>query len=101
MPSLCLNVQNGLLGNLDWGCGVWDYRSFWVWASASGFLPDGRLDLEFTPFVERVAQTNLLLIASEGHQMFGRYDGTIIADKGEALKVDGLIGWAEEHHARW
>jgi hypothetical protein len=30
------------LGSLDWGRGVWDYRSFWNWASASGFLPDGR-----------------------------------------------------------
>ena len=30
------------LGSLDWGRGVWEYRSFWNWASASGFLPDGR-----------------------------------------------------------
>ena len=30
------------LGSLDWGRGVWAYRSFWNWASASGFLPDGR-----------------------------------------------------------
>jgi len=26
------------LGQLDWGCGIWPYRSFWNWASASGFL---------------------------------------------------------------
>jgi hypothetical protein len=143
------------LGNLDWGRGIWDYRSFWVWASASGFQPDGRtiglnlgfgfgdtskatenalilggrvhklgqvdfqyspqnfkqpwkmsspegrLQLEFTPFVERVARTNLLLIASEVHQMFGRYRGTVVADDGETIRIDGLIGWAEEHHARW
>jgi hypothetical protein len=143
------------LGNLDWGRGIWDYRSFWVWASASGFLPDGRtvglnlgfgfgdtskatenalilngrlhklgqvdfqyssqnfkqpwkmsspdghLQLEFTPFVERVAKANLLLITSEVHQMFGRYRGTVIADDGEVIKIDGLIGWAEEHHAHW
>ncbi len=143
------------LGNLDWGRGIWDYRSFWVWASASGFLPDGRtvglnlgfgfgdtsratenalilngrihklnqvdfqysaqdfkqpwkmsspdgrLQLEFTPFVERVARTNLLLIASEVHQMFGHYIGTVIADDGERIQLNGLIGWAEEHHARW
>ncbi|HTP11044.1 MAG TPA: DUF2804 domain-containing protein [Anaerolineae bacterium] len=143
------------LGNLDWGRGIWDYRSFWVWASASGFLPDGRtvglnlglgfgdtskatenafildgcvhklgqvdfryssqnfkqpwtmsspdgrLYLVFTPFVERVAKTNLLLIASEVHQMFGRYHGTVVADDGEAIQLNGLIGWAEEHHARW
>jgi hypothetical protein len=143
------------LGNVDWGRGIWDYRSFWVWASASGFLPDGRtvglnlgcgfgdtsratenavivngrvhklgrvdfqynaqdfkqpwqmsspdgrLQLEFTPFVERVARTNLLVIASEVHQMFGHYRGTVTADDGEVIRIDGLIGWAEEHHARW
>ncbi len=143
------------LGNLDWGRGIWDYKSFWVWASASGFLPDGRtvglnlgcgfgdtsratenavivngrvhklgrvnfqyneqdfkqpwrmsspdgrLRLEFTPFLERVARTNLLLIASEVHQMFGHYRGTVTTDDGEVIQIDGLIGWAEEHHARW
>jgi hypothetical protein len=30
------------LGQLDWGRGVWPYRSHWVWASANGFAPDGR-----------------------------------------------------------
>jgi hypothetical protein len=143
------------LGNLDWGRGIWDYRSFWVWASASGFLsdgrtvglnlgfgfgdttqatenalilngrihkfeqvdfqyssqdfkqpwkmssPDGRLDLEFTPFIERVARTNLLLITSEVHQMFGRYRGTVTIDDGEVIHINELIGWAEEHHAHW
>lgn len=147
-PATCL-------GNLDWGRGVWEYRSFWVWASASGFLadgrtiglnlgfgfgdasaatentlilngrvhklaqvdfsydaqnfmqpwrmvaPDGRLDLTFTPFVERIAKTNLLLIASTVHQLFGRYSGCVVADNGERIVVDGLIGFAEEHHARW
>ena len=143
------------LGNLDWGRGVWEYRSFWVWASASGFLtdgrtvglnlgfgfgdttaatentfilngrihklgqvdftydpadfmrpwrmvsPDGRLDLEFTPFLERVAKTNLLVITSEVHQMFGRYRGSVKTDDGEIIAIDGLIGFAEEHHAHW
>lgn len=143
------------LGNLDWGRGVWQYRSFWVWASASGFLPDGRtiglnlgygfgdtsaatentltlagrihklgqvdfsydpadyrrpwrmtaldgrLDLTFTPFVERVARTNLLVITSQVHQMFGRYSGLVQTDDGESIRLDGLIGFAEEHHARW
>ncbi len=143
------------LGNLDWGRGIWDYRSFWVWASASGFLPDGRtlglnlgfgfgdtsaatenalildgrihklgqvdfqyssknfkqpwrmtsgdgrLQLEFAPVLERVAKTDLLLIASEVHQMFGHYQGTVVTDDGETIPMDGLIGWAEEHHARW
>ena len=143
------------LGNLDWGRGVWEYRSFWVWASASGFLgdgrrvglnlgfgfgdtsaatenalildgrihklgqvdftydsgdfmrpwrmisPDQRLDLEFVPFLERVAATNLAIITSEVHQMFGRYHGTAQTDGGEVLHLDGVVGFAEEHQARW
>ncbi len=146
---------NETLGNLDWGRGVWEYRSFWVWASASGFLqdgrtvglnmgfgfgdtsaatenalilngrihklaqvnfgydprhfkrpwqmtsPDGRVNLEFVPLLERVARTNLAVITSEVHQMFGRYRGTVQTDEGEILHLDGLTGFAEEHHARW
>ncbi len=143
------------IGSLDWGRGVWAYSSFWNWASASGFLPDGRtiglnlgagfgdtsaasedclvldgrlhkldrvvfdyqatdymqpwkfsdnqgrLSLEFTPFKERVAQTDLKLIFSEVHQMFGRYNGWVRADDGEEIRIVDLIGFAEEHHARW
>lgn len=143
------------LGSLDWGRGVWEYRSLWVWASASGFLPDSRtvglnlgggfgdtsaatenalvldgrvhklaavdirydagdfmrpwrmvspddrLDLEFVPFKERLARTSLGVIASEVHQMFGRYHGTAVSDLGERIQIDGLVGFAEEHRARW
>lgn len=143
------------LGALDWGRGVWEYRSFWNWASASGFLPDGRtvglnlgqgfgdlsratenavivdgrvhklgavrfdyrsgdfmrpwhfsddagrLDLTFTPFKERTALTNLGLIVSEVHQLFGRYDGRATLDDGSSLAIRDLVGFAEEHHARW
>jgi hypothetical protein len=143
------------LGSLDWGRGVWAYRSYWNWASASGFLPDGhtvglnlgcgfgdtsaatenclvldgcihkleqvtfdydpsdykkpwkftesagRLRLDFTPFTERVAVTDMKLIFSEVHQMFGRYSGSVTTDNGEVLQIENLIGFAEEHHARW
>jgi hypothetical protein len=143
------------LGNLDWGRGVWEYDSFWVWASASGFLkdhrtiglnlgygfgdtsaatenaiildgkihklgevkftydnkdfkapwkmvsPDGRLDLVFTPFFERVAKTDLKVLRSEVHQMFGRYNGIVVTDDGKKIEIKDLVGWAEEHNARW
>jgi hypothetical protein len=52
--------------------------------------PDGRLDLEFVPFVERVARTDFKVLSSEVHQMFGRYHCW-----------RGLVGFAEEHHAKW
>ncbi|HKJ38465.1 MAG TPA: DUF2804 domain-containing protein [Anaerolineales bacterium] len=143
------------LGSLDWGRGVWEYRSFWNWASASGFLPDGRtiglnlgsgfgdlsragenavilnnrihkleqvrfdytpddymkpwkftdtekrLELTFTPFKDRLAQTNLGIITSKVHQMFGRYNGSVISDEGEKIHIKDLIGFAEEHYAKW
>ncbi len=146
---------NSCLGSLDWGRGVWEYKSFWNWASASGFLPDGRtvglnlgcgfgdlskagenalilnnrihklgqvkfdyisgdfmkpwkftdtegrLNLVFTPFKDRTAITNLGIIQSEVHQMFGRYNGVAIANDGEKIQIKDLIGFAEEHHARW
>ena len=142
------------VGSLDWGRGVWAYSSFWNWASASGFLPDGRtvglnlgagfgdtsaatedclvlggrvhkldqvtfdykvsdymkpwkfrdnqgrLSLEFTPFTERVAQTDRKVIFIEVHEMFGRYNGRVQAVDGEEIQIVDLIGFAEEHHAR-
>jgi hypothetical protein len=61
----------------------------------------GRLDLTLTPFTERVAQTNLGVIFSEVHQMFGQYSGFVVDDHGEKVIIDGLIGFAEDHIARW
>lgn len=143
------------LGSLDWGRGVWEYQSFWNWASASGFLSDGRsfglnlglgfgdlsaatenafildnrvhkldqvkfdyvsgdymkpwrfsdnqgrINLTFTPFKDRLAQTNLGIITSEVHQMFGRYNGQVATEKGDVILVKDLIGFAEEHQAKW
>jgi hypothetical protein len=143
------------LGSLDWGRGVWEYSSFWNWASASAYLPDGRtlglnlgcgfgdlstatenclvlngrihklgevkfaydpadyhqpwrfkdnagrLSLVFTPFKERLARTNLGFINSEVHQMFGRYAGRAVMDNGEEIAIEALLGFAEEHRARW
>ena len=130
------------LGSLDWGRGVWEYKSFWNWASASGYMPDGRriglnlgcgfgdlsratenavildgrvhklgivkfgytsgdfmrpwrftddegrLDLTFTPFKDRTAQTNLGVIFSEVHQMFGRYAGRVRLDDGDEVQIE-------------
>ena len=143
------------LGQLDWGRGVWAYSSFWLWASSSGTLPDGRtiglnmgygfgdtsaasenafildgvvhklgtlkfeydsahfmkpwrmkdedgrLDLVFTPFYERVAKTTEGCSTSEVHQMFGRYRGTLVTDDGDSIIIEDLVGFAEEHHAKW
>lgn len=61
----------------------------------------GRVDLVFRPFYERVAKSDFLVVRSEVHQLIGRYEGRITPDGGQAVSVDGLVGWAEEHRARW
>jgi len=33
--------------------------------------------------------------------MLGRFSGTLLADNGERIAVNDVIGWAEDHHARW
>ena len=129
------------LGQLDWGRGVWPYRSHWIWASANGFLRDGRaiglnlgggfgdlshatenalildgcvhklaaVDFDFDPsnyqagwrctdgdarfdatlvtHTERIARTNLGVIRSEVHQVFGHYHGWVISDDGERVEL--------------
>ena len=62
---------------------------------------DGRLDLTFTPFLVRVAKTNLIVVTSELHQIFGKYTGKVISDGGVVIAVEGLVGFVEEHHAKW
>ena len=142
------------LGQLDWGRGIWPYRTHWVWASASGRAGDGRrvglnlgffgdpraaaenalvvdgrvhklgavearfdprdyrkpwrfadragrLDVELVPRVERVARTRALVLRTEVHQCFGLWSGRVRTDAGEALRIEDLPGFAEEHRARW
>ena len=73
-----------------------DYMKPWIFSDQ-----ESRLDLTFTPFKERVATIRLGIIDSEVHQMFGRYNGKAVADDGEEISIKDLVGFAEEHHARW
>ena len=57
--------------------------------------------LDFVPFKDRVATTRMVIIDSEVHQLFGHYSGKVRTDEGKILTIDGLLGFAEEHHARW
>jgi len=60
-----------------------------------------RVNLVFTPFFERTAKTDALVIRSEVHQMIGHFNGTVKSDSGEIYQIEDAIGWAEDHHARW
>lgn len=95
--SVCIDgklykIQEEL--NLDYDPN--NFMKPWI---VTGKLSDS-VQLTFTPFYERVAKSNLLIIQSEVHQCFGKYSGTIKAD-GNIYQITDAIGWAEEHKARW
>jgi hypothetical protein len=73
-----------------------DFMRPWVIRSRSQ-----RVDLRFTPFFERVSKAKTGILSSEVHQMFGHYDGTLVTDTGERIAVEHVLGWIEEHKARW
>ncbi len=62
---------------------------------------DGSLDLELTPRFDRHARTNALMLATEVHQVFGRWRGRVPGPDGERIEVDQLLGFAEESRSRW
>ncbi len=59
------------------------------------------VELRFEPFHDRVARTNLGVIASSTHQCFGTFSGWVEDGEGERMSADGLTGWAEESVNRW
>lgn len=62
---------------------------------------EGRLDLIFTPILDRASCTNVILIESDQHQVFGRFDGKAVLDDGTEWIVENLVGFAEKVKNRW
>ena len=56
---------------------------------------EGRLDLIFTPRVDRCDYTDVKLVISDQHQVFGAFNGYVILDDGTRFEVRDLVGFAE------
>jgi hypothetical protein len=63
--------------------------------------PGGRLALELTPRYDKHSATNLGLLATETHQVFGTWSGSFTTDDGRTLTFDRVQGFAEESRSRW
>jgi hypothetical protein len=96
--ALCIDGRlTKVSETLDWRYDPDDFTQPWrIEAPRSG-----QVSLRFTPFLERVAAARAGPVRSEVHQLFGRYDGHVISGAGERVEVRDLVGWAEEHVARW
>ncbi len=62
---------------------------------------EGRLDLVFTPSVDRCDFMDFKVVKSDQHQVFGRFDGTVVLDDGSTLDLRGLQGFAEAVHNKY
>ncbi len=72
------------------------YLQPWKFSSS-----DNRLNLDFIPSADRFSTTNLLLIQSIQHQVFGYFSGTVILDDKTELALARFPGFAEDVYNRW
>ena len=73
-----------------------DFMSEWKFTSS-----DNRVNLTFTPVLDRHAFTTALVISSDQHQVFGKFNGTLILDDGRVIKITDLFGFAEKVDNKW
>ena len=68
-----------------------NYLAAWKFSSS-----DGRFELDFEPAVDRSGRTDLLVIKSIQHQVFGYFSGKVVLDDGKILRLDRFMGFAED-----
>ena len=73
-----------------------DYMSPWTFTS-----DDGRFEMDFVPVLDRASCTDVKLIKSDQHQVFGRFTGKAVLDDGTVLSVKDLMGFAEKVENKW
>jgi hypothetical protein len=96
--ALCVDGRLTKIGEeLTWRYSAADFTQPWELSTPGS----DRVALTFTPFHDRVDRTNAGLIATDAHQCFGHYSGTIRPEGGEPVEVDRLLGWAEQVRMRW
>lgn len=73
-----------------------DYLKPWTFTSN-----DGRFEMDFRPILDRYSNTNILILKSDQHQVFGRFTGKVILDDGREIIIENLLGFAEKVINRW
>lgn len=67
-----------------------NYLDKWIFTSN-----DNTLYLEFTPILNRSALTNLLVLKTDQNQVFGYFNGYIMAND-KKIEINNLLGFAEK-----
>ena len=73
-----------------------DFLSPWRFSS-----DNGRFTMDFKPVLDRASCTDLKLIKSDQHQVFGFFTGTAILDDGTPIDIKDFPGFAEKVENKW
>ena len=73
-----------------------DFLSPWTFTS-----DDGRFEMDFVPQMDRASCTDVKLIKSDQHQVFGKFTGRAVLDDGTVIRVKDFPGFAEKVENKW
>lgn len=73
-----------------------DFLSPWRFTS-----DDGRFEMDFAPILDRASCTDVGVIKSDQHQVFGRFTGRAVLDDGKVIQVRDFPGFAEKVENKW
>lgn len=82
--------------NIPMKNGTEDYMSPWTFTS-----DDGRFEMDFKPYLDRASCTDIKIICSDQHQVFGLFTGEARLDDGTVIQVKDLPGFAEKVMNKW
>ena len=73
-----------------------DFMKPWTFTSS-----DGRFEMDFEPIMDRASCTDLKVIISDQHQVFGKFTGKMILDDGSVVELKDFLGFAEKVRNKW
>ena len=73
-----------------------DFLSPWKFTS-----DDGRFEMDFVPVLDRASCTDVGVIKSDQHQVFGRFSGKAVLDDGKVIEIKDFPGFAEKVENKW
>ena len=88
LNDVVFNIPKGKNGKLN-------FLSPWTFKSKNGDI-----DLVFNPIIDRYSNTNVLVIQSNQHQVFGYFSGTVRIE-GKPYEFKDCLGFAEKVMNRW
>src|SRR5574344_535359 len=88
LDDIVFDIPFGKDGKDDY-LGKWHFRD-----------KKSNVDLTFTPILDRYAKTDVLVIKTVQHQVFGYFSG-VIKVEGEEIVLDKLLGFAEKVYMKY